>query len=846
MTTKKRNIIIISIASAVVVLLSVLLPILLIPKYPPLSKLLNNVGDALEENNRQLVDGYNSKETQGLSQTVSTASQKYAFASNEESGWEITEGEDTFEYFLASANDVIGFYAISEYLNEQLNPLKLNKTYIYKSSVITYYAVASRTDTTFSFKLHNPKEDVVVVVNHTKDTLKPLSVEFTERNTYTTGLYYYQYSVIDFEEDTFDQVSYYSKDEIYINDYSKDDFSQNVEEYNSCTIDYKNANFEGVRGKNKDKAKGPKDEEFDKFDNRTKKNGKFNVFKNFDKNFDTKNPKTFPNPEDLIAYSFNKYIINLEEDNGKYILSTRQRKGIDQEVLNIFNDYAEGLIDYSVDNFDAILDYDVNGKDIRKTVDSFIPDINAFQDKLTDWLAKKYDPKEYYFKAQKHKGINIHIGANSLIICNEGANTVNLLSITKGYYNEILYFQTTNEGVAKYRVSYNLDETSTTPKYKNVTAEKYTTNLNPKDLKMLDYNDNAPIVCDVLTHETMSYEMVETSTETMLVYKYASKPVEVTKDTVYQITKTGSDEQQNTVFETNVYNNVAQDLHRLLSKVKDNTSGLPQGGGSLELEFLSMTDIVDVTVQNGFIIWEFKEGVTLINQMLDNQEVPLDLRSYDYYENNKTYEITLVFIVMHEGKIGQVHIIYGLSDPSDEKFMGNLLYTCEVKDGVLTWSYYASNDDLTGLIQKINGEVIDSDIRQITLSDYGLTEDTFVLTIRVWNYYMHITKEDIIAYMPEKFTITIDGEEPTSYTFILPNNLVAIYKERGDTIDYEFHGVGFMGNEEYVTSLPPIQGEVLDLSTREVVLDYNYIYTIKLVFRTANGYTIKTLTTIYN
>ena len=129
--SKKIKFAITSVVVVIVLAIGGLLSFFLLRKKDDFSNLLANVGDKLEQNNNNLVNSYNSSNTATAATFSCSGEQKATLVSDSDTA-SIQKGEETFSNYIQNANLVIGYYAICEYLNEHLNPLKLGKTYYYK------------------------------------------------------------------------------------------------------------------------------------------------------------------------------------------------------------------------------------------------------------------------------------------------------------------------------------------------------------------------------------------------------------------------------------------------------------------------------------------------------------------------------------------------------------------------------------------------------------------------------------------------------------------------------------------------------------------------------------------
>ena len=383
--------------------------------YINLTKVFVNVGNEIEKNNNKLVESYNSQSDEDLggeNQELSSVKMLSSFKpmSNIEGEVDEVSGKETFNSYLQDINNVMGYYAISEYLHEYLNPLKLNTTYYYDSTSVKYFAIAHQMNNSFSFKLHNDYEDIEVNIKYDKES-QPKAVEFIQRNIYNED-YFYLSAVIDFEKNTYNQITLRSDDDSISHNHDKGHMKKHVKEYSYYYVDYNDfSKFDGYIIKNMQEANA-KDQHLDKMHNQIGKHGKFKDFKNSEKGFNKKNPVTFPAAEDLQVYAFNKYSVTLEKDrNGKQKLVTTQRKGVNENIRQA----ATSFDDIEIPEIFNQLNFEHNSENLRKNISELKPDMSKASANVKSWFESEYDPEQYYFKTMEYDEFQLLITSNRFI-----------------------------------------------------------------------------------------------------------------------------------------------------------------------------------------------------------------------------------------------------------------------------------------------------------------------------------------------------------------------------------------------------------------------------------------------
>lgn len=348
---KKIKIAIISAVVAVVLIAGGLLTYFLIPKKDDrkLKELLGNVSGQIFASYDDLAKSYNGEDTaqtvafKGTNSKANMMPLASPAADGNESDdlWNTTEGAETFQSYLDNINNVMAHYAISEYLVENSEKLNFNKTYHFQSSTVEYYATAEYTDKYFSFTLHNDNEDICVKVNIDDKGNKGKSIEFYKESKTTDGKYYYQYSTLNFENNTYEEISLLSKNK-YNGELNNQWIDDNVEEHKEHKMNHKDKdsyngknhkrNDKGANHHNDPKTQGMKDKVSQHKDK---------LFGNFeDKKHDKKNSKEFPNPQGLQDYAFNKYVATLMTDmEGKDILYITRKSNMIDKAEDLFTTY---------------------------------------------------------------------------------------------------------------------------------------------------------------------------------------------------------------------------------------------------------------------------------------------------------------------------------------------------------------------------------------------------------------------------------------------------------------------------------------------------------------------------
>lgn len=406
---KKIKIAIISAVVAVVLIAGGLLTYFLMQKKDDskLKELLGNVSGQIFASYNDLAKSYNGESTAqtiaftGTNSIVSVMLQASPVADGNESDdlWNTTEGAETFQSYLDNINNVMAHYAISEYLVENSEQLDFDKAYHFQSSTVEYYATAEYTDKYFSFTLHNDNEDICVKVNISDKGNKGKSIEFYKESKTTDGKYYYQYSILNFENNTYEEISLLSKNK-YNGELNNQWIDDNVEKNEQHSINHKDIHsYQGSKHErngnsanhhNDHKTQGMKDKISQYKD---KLFGNFNNSK-----IDINNTTEFPNPQGLQDYAFNKYVatLMLDEDGNKVLHITRKCRVIDNKD-DLFSSFISGAEFYS---WQFKPGYEVvsqmfNNKLLNKNtrIISFA-DFGSPQDKKMEFVCKKNG--EYY------------------------------------------------------------------------------------------------------------------------------------------------------------------------------------------------------------------------------------------------------------------------------------------------------------------------------------------------------------------------------------------------------------------------------------------------------------------
>ena len=458
--SKKIKFAITSVVVVIVLAIGGLLSFFLLRKKDDFSNLLANVGDKLEQNNNNLVNSYNSSNSATAATFSCSGEQKATLVSDSDTA-SIQKGEETFSNYIQNANLVIGYYAICEYLNEHLNPLKLGKTYYYKSSTVQYYAVAFQTDNSFSFVLHNDNEDISVVVVHENN--EPKSVTFTSRQKSTEN-YKFLNAVIDFTKNTYNQISYTCDTDNLLHSFEESNLSTLLDSFASFSVDYNDySKYDGIVASS---LVGLGENLLKNITSLLNKYAKFDVLETIKDKLSLTSPINFPQPEDLQNYAFNKYIVSLEESSdGTLMLSTKQRKGMNSKVYEALTTFQNKFSNSAVPEQFSALSYtstnnDLNaiistvfGGSIKKTPSDILPDFTSFMSTVTSWLTNKYNKNTFYYKSEQLNGFDFYVGTNNLIILKQTETSLDFMIVTdqnSSFYIEYFTINETNT------TSYNL------------------------------------------------------------------------------------------------------------------------------------------------------------------------------------------------------------------------------------------------------------------------------------------------------------------------------------------------------------------------------------------------------
>lgn len=531
---KLLKILIPSIIAVVVVVGGIIAAILLTrPKKFGDSELFAEVGSRLYENNAALASAYNSQE--GVFESSAPV-----FGSGNSNGIEVYEGEDSFNEYISNANLVMGYYAISEYLNEQ-DGIKLEKTYNYNSSTVQYFAVASSSKNKFSLKLLGGFELIEVVVNYekSKKKIKPLNIEFYQRQG-QAGNYRFLTAIIDFEKSTYNQVAFETNLSELPDEISAEDSKNRFNNFNYFHLDYKDfSKYEGFVAKNI--GLNPSGLDGNKVSKYYKKYKKNLSFKNFDNNFNMKKYIDFPNPEDLETYSFNKYEVSLEEnEKGEKKLITSRRNGMNSDVFDAINTYKK--LSFS-EKFDT-LNYTVEGDEIKFDHKTLYPSIDSIYTNIKNWIKNEYDKEAYYYKTIDNDEFQILIYANRFMYSEMYENEVKIVSINsyeKGSWN-FKYYHSNNTSSFLYSIkkkTYSYD----------ANGEKFDVNefyfeKSEYDLKYSDLDDDGTYYTTKTLDSVLYHQVTNKNKDIVnLQYVYETKDASDEKVTKYEINKYNDDAQ---------------------------------------------------------------------------------------------------------------------------------------------------------------------------------------------------------------------------------------------------------------------------------------------------------------
>jgi len=347
---KKIKIAIISAVIAVVLIASGLLTYFLIFKTEndsKLKELLRNVSGQIFASYDDLAKSYNDESTaqtialKGTNSKTTVLLLASPVAAENDDLWNTTEGTETFQSYLDNINNVMAHYAISEYLVENSEKLDFNKTYHFQSSTVEYYATAEYTDKYFSFTLHNDNEDICIKINIADKGNKGKAIEFYKESKTSDSKYYYQYSTLNFENNTYEEITLLSKNK-YNGNLNNEWIDDNIEEHKEHKMNHKDKDsYNGKNHKRNDKSANhhndPKTQGMkDKVSQH--KDKLFGTFES--KNPDKNNTKEFPNPQGLQNYAFNKYVATLMTDmDGKEFLYITRKSNMIDKAEDLFTTY---------------------------------------------------------------------------------------------------------------------------------------------------------------------------------------------------------------------------------------------------------------------------------------------------------------------------------------------------------------------------------------------------------------------------------------------------------------------------------------------------------------------------
>lgn len=563
---KLLKILIPSIIAGVLVIGGIITAVLLLrPKKFGDSEVFSEIASRLYANNAALAESYNNKDDNFSSAPV--------FGSGMPNGLEVYEGEDSFESYVKDANLVMGYYAISEYLNEQ-DGIKMEKTYNYSSSTVQYYAIASSSSNEFSFKLMNSQEKIEVIINYKKEKKEtiPLSIEFYQQQNYT-GSFVYLSAIIDFEKSAYEQVSFTTNSSELPMNITAANAQNNFSKFSYFYVDYNDfSKFEGYDVKNFGYEYS---EEVGEKVAAYFKNYKKNLsFKNFENKFNQRKAIDFPNPEDLQVYAFNKYEVSLEKnEDGKLVLLTSRKNGMNEDVLDALNSYNK----FTVPEIFESLNYTVEGVDTKIDHKTLYPSISAINSNIQNWIKNEYDKDAYYYKTIENEEYQILIYANKFMYSEFYENEAKLVSVNSFDDDswKFKYYQSNNTSSFLYTIS------KSTSSYKvgeiEYFAEEYYFQKSEYDLKYSDLSFEGTYYT-MKSFDSVLYR-VEKDKEGNVVnvkYVYENKKETDVEITEFEILKTGNQELVGRKSKYAINENYFDSINEEIKRFTENAAGESQ------------------------------------------------------------------------------------------------------------------------------------------------------------------------------------------------------------------------------------------------------------------------------
>lgn len=476
-----------------------------------LDLVLKQTGEAIEVNNRKLVNTYNNYVD---SQTSSEEGGEVSVKSS------IYTGEQTFEGALYNLNYWQGFYVYSEYFNEFLDGSFLNKTFSLNQTMYQYhnynvkftlnsdnirlevfdnYADASNNqhreyyDIKVSFNTSTFKP-TTLTVNVVTDY--PVSVDRNYGDEYTNIVIDYEKATFVMTEIEFDPSISYSElenadDEFYV---------ENLKSVRRFEIDYNDiSKYVGLEVYDLTPS------DIYALPEETIMQGlewiegmSYVDIEDAKTHFDFDNAVVYEDGNKAITYAFNKYIIEVVSDksdstNKKYLV-TRQAHGIDSHIMSVLNDFvsiSNGT--FELNDFDDV-DYMYNGRNYRRDIGAGFSGVSEQTiEKILNWFDNSYDSNKYYFETIVFDNVKIRIQNSEVCILIENDGEIEFLEAEMwSNTKEISYYKLNSQGSKMFNYQNRVYDTTVYASYcleSNLTYEDFFTNVYGRDLDYIYYGD---------------------------------------------------------------------------------------------------------------------------------------------------------------------------------------------------------------------------------------------------------------------------------------------------------------------------------------------------------------------
>ena len=449
-----------------------------------LNLVLSKTGTAMETNNKNLVNSFNTVVDQRKAQADAEnpgggQSQGVTSRANRVGAYMQTSEEELFASCLSEINYFAGYYCFSEYFNEFLDISFLNNTYFVNQTIYSgdYYAKFVLHDNSFQLLLDRKPNatstdvetlDITVFFN---ENYNPTKMEFYSKYAnpdYSEPYFYAHHAIIDFDNASF---TYYNNS--FPIDVTYEQMAGATDEFlveNLRSAEYYNINFNDVKTLDGLYIWDIEDSDWGttiNADMQAKILAKYKEANYMDfttysaDNFDHENAKTYEKGNECINYAFNKYIVE-QDSNGEYLIA-RQAKGIDKNIMMGVDSFADMLLGkLELPTLFNDLDYSItstltNNEEVnfKKELNSINPINTQTIADVKDWFDNKYDSNKYYFELVEFGDYKLSIENSAISIVKTGTNSAEVLRIQAYSDNNanVYYYNMSETGTVAFNYS---------------------------------------------------------------------------------------------------------------------------------------------------------------------------------------------------------------------------------------------------------------------------------------------------------------------------------------------------------------------------------------------------------